>query len=336
MDAAAGAGGSGATGGTSGAGGTGGSDGGVCGPAPGTGTICEQSCSKSAAVTDGLCDAVDPALCKLRCEKSLAQHPTCAKEALAVTECAAKTGCWSCPAFQLALSGCDPERKALLTCTTCLQTGNESLCSYCGKENCCAEGKAMVQAKDGLGFADCIEECSVSNCLAICKAAFPDAGKAADAFQACLATPCPAACGGSSSGTDVVREYCKAAIAACKLGLTQDNCELSMRQMSSISRCGESRWKQMECDLAKGIKCDSTGSPVMDPTCEAILDSCAFIACTSGGSGDGSCWAGCDDWGAKCEAGGKSCECTGGKNIGKKFTLSTPCDEQAMELTCSL
>ena len=120
------------------------------------------------------------------------------------------------------------------------------------------------------------------------------------------------------------------------LGLTQDNCELSMRQMSSISRCGESRWKQMECDLAKGIKCDSTGSPVMDPTCEAILDSCAFIACTSGGSGDGSCWAGCDDWGAKCEAGGKSCECTGGKNIGKKFTLSTPCDEQAMELTCSL
>lgn len=285
-----------------------------------------------------MCESVDPTLCKLRCEKALAKHPACAAEAKAVTDCAATTGCWTCPVDELHLTGCDAERKTYELCSACLHTPGESLCGYCGKEKCCAEGKAILQTKDGLGFADCLDLCNGNPaCTAGCKSAFPDAAKATDAYLACLGTPCPAACGVSSSGTDVLREYCKSTIAVCKLGTTQSDCEKNTRQAAASFGCGEYLWKQMECDLAKGIKCDTTtGYPVSDPTCAAIVDSCPHTMCINVSSPDGSCTEGCGDWKAQCQPGGTSCECIFGKNKGKKFTLGAACDSNAMELACSI
>lgn len=325
-----------AGGGAAGAGGTVAGDGGVCGPVGGGGTPCEKSCAKSlAAAPQGICEVLDPAVCKLRCEKQLAKYPACAKESQAVVDCAANAGCFTCPFETPQLGGCDAERQAEAACTVCEHTPGESLCSYCGKNNCCAAAKAITLAKDFTGWADCIELCSgtSSNCATICGSAFPDAGKAADAYKACLATPCPAACNASAAGSDVVRDFCKAVV-SCGGTLSLAECEQSMRVWGS--NCGEYHWKALECYLAKGVQCDATTGIVTEPSCEAIRDSCPSTKCFSSGMPSGECTEGCGDWAASCAAPGTSCECTFGKNLGKKFTVATACDSGAMELACSL
>ncbi|MBK7581670.1 MAG: hypothetical protein IPI67_15860 [Myxococcales bacterium] len=169
----------------------------------------------------------------------------------------------------------------------------------------------------------------------MCKTVHPVAGALTDKYLACLATPCPAACGQSGNGTDVVRGWCTLAIATCSLSVTQADCEKALAQSSALSGCGEATWKSLECDLQKGLKCDATGYPTSDPTCSAIADSCAHVPCAGGGTSDGSCGWGCDDWQAHCGPGGLDCECTAGKNKGKKLTLTSACDEVALELGCS-
>lgn len=315
----------------------GGGDGGICGPVGGTGTTCEQMCAKTAA-SGAMCAQEDPAICKLHCEKSLAKQPTCASEAQAVIDCAAGNGCISCPFMDPVLEGCDTQRQAYYVCSACLHDPAETLCTACGKENCCTELTDVAKASDSVPFAQCLDLCNGNaGCSSACKAAYPIAGAATDQYLACLATPCPAACNQSANGTDVVRDWCKAAATTCTLGITQAECEKNLAQASSITGCGEYMWKALECDLQKGLTCDSsTGYPKSDPTCTAIVDSCPHVGCGSFFSPDGSCGTGCGDWKASCQAGGLDCECTFGKNVGKKLTLTKPCDEVALELGCSL
>ena len=86
-----------------------------------------------------------------------------------------------------------PQATASDACATCFQT------------HCCDQGKEASIDQDAMAYNVCKYKCTAddSACVAACATKWGSAAKALiDAKESCLATSCPAQCGGADGGVE--------------------------------------------------------------------------------------------------------------------------------------
>jgi len=197
----AGAGGTGATGGEGGQAGTGGGEtggdagqGGLGGSqGPSLDEACQHSCDKT--VEAGCSAGPTAANCWAGCMSTFSPYPGCEAQAVDFLECAATTGTVTCDSNGVPVSsGCQAENIAVSQCSVCVVVPEDGPCKACGKQQCCAEARAVLGEPTTGAYVGCMQGCADQTCRDGCNSTYPNAASAALAAAQCLQNKCKADC----------------------------------------------------------------------------------------------------------------------------------------------
>jgi hypothetical protein len=159
-----------------------------------TSATCEGVCAKEASIACP--SARTEAQCVSRCETELS-GTACGAEGLEVAACVVDRGTIQCGGEDYVVEEdfrtlCPDEAVALMACSVCQPSSDDSACIACTRTSCCAEMRAVTEDPGYLDWTLCRDACSDSSCQDECDQLFAGVWSRIEAVAGCGFSTCAA------------------------------------------------------------------------------------------------------------------------------------------------